>query len=99
MSLSAISVYRGGSLGDVLPLSRALKAAYVKHGMEYRLGRFQNGPNAGDWLVIVHYADQDAYDRAHLAMQADSEIQRIFVEIAKFAKRISREVIDNVDLS
>lgn len=99
MSVSAISVYRGGTYDEVMPLSRALKSAYLKHGITYRLSQFQSGPNTGDWLVVVQYADHAAYDRAQLAIEADPECQRIYLEIARFAKRISREIVSDIELS
>jgi hypothetical protein len=54
--------------------------------------------NAGDWFVIVQYADQPAYDKAQTVFASDPECQQTFIEIAKFAKRISREMVIDLDL-
>ena len=97
MTLSAISHYRGGTVDEVTPLARTLKAIYLKYGVGYRLGRFQTGPNEGDWLVVVTYADATAYEKAQALFTQDPELQQVFIEIAKFAKRISREMV--VDLA
>jgi hypothetical protein len=43
MTLSAISHYRGGTIDVVAPLAKTLKAAYLKHGIAYRLSRFETG--------------------------------------------------------
>ena len=53
MTVSAISHYRGGTIDVVAPVAKKLKAAYLKHGVAYRLSRFETGPNAGDWFVVV----------------------------------------------
>ena len=98
MTVSAISHYRGGTIDVVTPVARALKAAYLKHGISYRLSRFESGPNAGDWLVIVTCADKAAYEKAGAAIAKDPEVQQAFSEIAKFAKRISREELLDLDL-
>lgn len=98
MTLSAISHYRGGALEEVVPLAQALKAIYLKYGVGYRLGRFQTGPNEGDWFVTVTYADAAAYEKAQALFSQDAELQRVFIEIAKFAKRISREMVLDLDL-
>ncbi len=98
MTISGVSHYRGGTIDEVVPLAKALKAAYLKHGIGYRLSRFQTGPNVGDWLVVVQFTDQAAYDKAQAPVAQDPEIQRIFAEIAKIAKRISREMVTDVDL-
>jgi hypothetical protein len=98
MTVSAISHYRGGTIDDVTPLAKALKAAYLKHGVAYRLSRFQTGPNVGDWLVVVTCADQTAYEKGQTTIAQDPECQRVFAEIAKFAKRISRELVIDLEL-
>ena len=97
MTVSAISHYRGGTIDEVTPLAKKLKAAYLKHGIAYRLSRFETGPNVGDWLVVVQY-DQTAHEKLQAAIAQDPECQQAFAEIAKFAKRISREMVIDLDL-
>jgi len=98
MTVSALSIYRGGTIEEVAPLARSLKAIYRRYGIGYRLSRFQTGPNEGDWLVVVTYADAAAVEKAEVVFAADQELQRVFIDIAKFARRISREVVSDVDL-
>ena len=97
MTISAVSHYRGGTLDVVTPVARRLKAAYLKYGVSYRLSRFETGPNAGDWLVIVT-CDEAAHEEARAAIEKDPECQQVFAEIAKFAKRISQEMVLDLDL-
>jgi hypothetical protein len=98
MTVSAVSHYRGGSIDEVVPVATRLKAAYLKYGVAYRLGRFQTGPNVGDWFVVVQYADQTAYENAQAAIARDPECQQAFAEIAKFATRVNRELVTDLDL-
>jgi hypothetical protein len=98
MTVSGVSLYRGGTIDEVAPLAKKLKAIYLKYGVIYRLSRFQTGSNVGDWLVVVQYADQAAYEKAQAAIAQDPECQQVFVEIAQFAKRISREMVIDLDL-
>ena len=97
MTISAISHYRGGTIEQVTPVAKRLKVAYLKHGIVYRLSRFEGGPNAGDWFVMVTY-DQMAQDGLQAAIAGDPDCQQAFAEIAKFAKRVSREVVVDLDL-
>jgi hypothetical protein len=46
MTVSAISHYRGGTIDVVTPVAKKLKAAYLKHGIAYRLSRFETGPKS-----------------------------------------------------
>jgi hypothetical protein len=98
MTLSAISHYRGGTIDEVVPLAQTLKAIYLTYGVGYRLSRFQAGANEGDWLVIVTYADATAYENADQLFHQDAELQQVFIEISRFAKRIKREMVIDVDL-
>ena len=41
----------------------------------------------GDWFAIVTYADATAYEKAQALFPQDPELQRVFIEIAKFDKR------------
>lgn len=98
MTVSGVSVYRGGTIDEVTPLARRLKAIYLKYGIVYRLSCIQGGPNAGDWLVVVQYADEAAYERAQSAIAQDADCQQVFAEIAQVAKRVSREMVVDLDL-
>ena len=79
-------------------LAQTLKAIYLKYGASYRLSRFQTGPNEGDWLAIVTYADATAYEKAQTLFSQDPELQQVFIEITKFAKRVDREMVIDLDL-
>jgi hypothetical protein len=97
MTVSSISHYRGGTIDVVAPVAKKLKAAYLKHGIAYRLSRFETGPNVGDWLVVVQY-DRTDHEKLQAAIAQDPECQQAFAEIAKFAKRISQEMVIDLDL-
>ena len=97
MTISAISHYRGGTIDEVAPFAKTLKAYYLKHGVAYRLSRFQTGPNVGDWFVVVQY-DPAIQEKAQAAIAQDPECQQVYAEIAKFATRISREMVIDLDL-
>ena len=96
MTVSAVSHYRGGTIEVVALLAKTLKAVYLKHGVAYRLSRFETGPNVGDWLV-VQYADMAAYETALASFAQDPEWQQAVTEISKIAKRISRELVVDLD--
>lgn len=98
MTISAISHYQGGTFDDVAPLARTLKAIYLRYEIGYRLSRFETGPNVGDWFVIVTYADETAYENAQTLLAQDIECQQVFSDIAKLAKRVSREMVIDLDL-
>jgi hypothetical protein len=48
--------------------------------------------------VIVTYADARTYEKAQALFAQDPQLQQVFIEIAKFANRISREMVIDLDL-
>ena len=98
MTISAISHYRGGTLDEVEPLARTLKAIYAKYDVGYRLSCFQSGPKKGDWFAVVTYADTETYERALELFSQDAQLQEVFVGISRFAERIGREMVTDLDL-
>jgi hypothetical protein len=98
MTISAVSKYRGGTIDEVRPIARALRAAYQRLGIAYRLSQVTTGPDAGDWMVVVTYADDATYMAAQAAIAKDPDCQQAFTAFATFAKRSSRELVTDVDL-
>jgi len=96
MTIASISRYRGGTPEQVLPLAQSLKAIYARYGVRYRLGRVEGEPNAGDWVVTVSYADAAAHAAAVAQFDADAELQAVFHAIARFVRRMSRDVVVEV---
>ena len=93
MTITSISRYRGGTEDEVLPLARSLKAIYAGYGVGYRLGRVEGEANAGDWVVSVTYADAAAMAAAVERFAQDQALQDVFHAIARFAQRMSRDVV------
>jgi hypothetical protein len=78
MPVSAISHYRGGTVEDVTPLAKKMKAVLLKHGvLAYRVSRFQTGQNVGEWMVAVQYADWMAYAKAQDSFAQDPEHKKV----------------------
>ena len=98
MPVTAISFYRGGTVENVTPLAKKQKALLLKHGVAYRVSRLQTGPNVGDWIVIVHYADWMAYAKAQDIFAHDPELRQNVTEISKIVTLISRELAVDLDL-
>ena len=94
MTPSAISHYRARHR-FAGALAQTLKAIYLKYGVGYRLSRFQIKPNEGDcWYQPT---PMRRLREGAGAFSQDPELQQVFIEIV-FAKRISREIVIDLDL-
>ena len=98
MPVSAVSRYRGGTVEDVTPLAQAMKAVLLKHGVSYRVSRFQTEEDAAEWLVVVQYADWQAYERALDSFAQDPDHKKAITEISKVVTLVSREMVVDLDL-
>jgi hypothetical protein len=98
MSVSAISFYRGGTVENVTPLAKRMKAVLLKYGVSYQLSRFQTGQNVGEWVVVVRYADWTAYAKAQDAFVHDSEHRQVVTEISELVTLIRRDLAVDLEL-
>ena len=98
MSVSAISFYRGGSVEDVTPIAKKMKAVLRKHGVSYQASRLQTGQDLGDWMVVVTYADDAAYTNALAAFACDPEHRQAVAEISRFVTLVRREMVVELEL-
>ena len=99
MPVSAISHYRGGTVENVTPLAKKMKAVLLKHGvLAYRVSRFQTGQNVGEWMVVVQYADWMAYAKAQDSFAQDPEHKKVVTEISTIVTLTSRELVVDLDL-
>jgi len=98
MPISAVSRYRGGTVEEVTRLARTMKAVLAKHGVGYRVSRFETGPNVGEWMVVVQYADWMAYAKAQDSFEQDPEHRKSVMEISKIVTRVGREMVVDLEL-
>ena len=99
MSVTVMTRYKGGTPDEVTPLAKKVKAIHQKHGAElYRVGRFRTGPNVGEWLVVVRYADWNAHAKAQDGLAKDGDYQKIIGQVAKIATVTSRNFVVGLDI-
>jgi len=82
----------------VTHLAKTMKAVLLKHGVAYRVSRFQTGQNVGEWMVVVQYADWMAYAEAQDSFAQDADHKKAVTEISKVVTLLSRELVVDLDL-
>ncbi|MBV9655140.1 MAG: hypothetical protein JOZ42_11320 [Acetobacteraceae bacterium] len=48
--------------------------------------------------MVVQYADPAAYEKAQTDFARDSEYRNVIIQISRITQRISRELVDDLDL-
>jgi hypothetical protein len=98
MTVSAVSFYRGGTMENVTPLAKRMKAILLKYGITYQVSRVQTDQTVGEWMVVVQYADETAYIKALEDFSHDPEHRQVVTEISKIVALIRRDLVVELDL-
>ena len=98
MPISAVSFYRGGTVEEVTPVAKKMKAILRKYGVSYQVSRFETGQEFGDWIVVVQYADWTAHAKALESFAHDPEHRQVVAEISKLVTLVRREMVVDLDL-
>ena len=98
MTVSAVSFYRGGTVEDVTPLAKRMRAILLKYGITYQVSRVQTDQAVVEWMVVVQYADETAYAKALEDFSHDPEHRQVVTEISKIVALIRRDLVVELDL-
>ena len=98
MTVSAVSFYRGGTVEDVTPLAKRMKAILFKYGITYQVSRIQTDQPIGEWMVVVQYANETAYAKALEDFSHDPDHRQVVRDISKIVTLIRRDLVVELDL-
>jgi hypothetical protein len=98
MTLLAISHYRGGTIDEVTPLAKTLKAVYLKYGLPISWVVFKPAQMWETGSLPYSTPIRRPMRRRKQLFAQDPEYQKVVTEIAKIAKRINRELVIGLDL-
>ena len=98
MPISAVSIYRGGTVETITPLAKRMKAVLLKYGVTYQVSQVQNDEDVGEWMVVVQYAGRAAYAKALEDFGRDPEHRQVVAEISKVVTLIRRDLVVALDL-
>src|SRR5262245_28937974 len=98
MTVTVVSRYAVADLKATLKATRDAKALFLKHGaQDFRLSQIFTGPQAGQYIVSVVYADLAAF--AKVRTSVDAELKPLVEKNAKLGSILQeREILISVDL-
>jgi hypothetical protein len=76
------------------------KVIWMKHGaLDVRLSQIFTGPDTGQWLHVVIFADMAAYAKASAAVTASADMQKLLADNLKIgAEMHEREILIGRDI-
>ena len=80
--------------------ARRAKVLYAKSGAEeFRVNQIYTGPNTGQWIFHITFADMTAYAKATALVRASDEMKAILEENAKVGNVMEeREILVGLDI-
>jgi hypothetical protein len=100
MTVSAVTRWTTPNVPASTEVAKRAKVMWMQHGaLDARLNQIFTGPNTGEWLYVVAFADMAAYAKASAAVMASVDMQKLLAEQAKNgAVMHEREILVGVDI-
>ena len=100
MTVSVVTRWTTSNVPASTDVAKRSKAIWMKHGaLDVRLNQIFTGPNTGEWLYIVAFADMAAYARASAAVMGSEDMQKLMAEQVKNgAVMHERELLVGTDI-
>ena len=97
-AVSAVTFYKGGSLGDVRAAPDASAFLLGFGASDYSLSRVTAGLRAGQWMVTVRCADWASYGAVQDKAAADPGFNTLLARVAGWADMTERLVVEWTDV-
>jgi len=101
MSVSMVTVRRGGSREAMIAATRKLKAVAEKNGAtNFVLNQIVVGTTheSGQWVISIGFTDWEAFGKSMQATQNDSAANEALAALNEVSQIVSRRTVSSVDL-
>jgi hypothetical protein len=99
MTVSVVTYRKGGAPDAIVAAARKGKAVWDKSGAQsFMLSFVAAGPDAGQSVVVVTFANWEAFGRAMQAASADPGLAEFLAAMDAISELVSRRLLGSVDL-
>ncbi|MGD0106958.1 MAG: hypothetical protein ABSC06_23410 [Rhodopila sp.] len=99
MPISLVTYRKGGTGEAMIAATRKLKLALEKYGAEsIVISQVIAGPDAGQWSIVIEFANWDAFGKAMQAGLHDPAALEARAGLDAVAECVSRRLVAGVDL-
>lgn len=100
MTITVVTRWTTPNVAESTKIAKKAKAVWMKHGaVDARLNQIHTGPNTGEWLFVVAFADWAAYAKATAAAAQDADhLKNVAANIKVGAKMHEREFLVGTDI-
>lgn len=97
MPISVVTYRKGGTGEAVMAAAQKGKLIWEKHGAEFFVNQIMAGPDAGQWVTVVQFADWPVFGKTMQATMNDPALHEFLTEIDAFSEMVSRRLLTSVD--
>ncbi len=99
MSISVVTVRKGGTRDAVTAATRKLKVVLEKHGAEsVVLSQVMTGPDSGNWIVRILCTDWEVFGKVMQAASNDPALREAVAGLDAASEMVSRRLLASLDL-
>jgi hypothetical protein len=99
MTVSVVTYRKGGTPEAVAAAAQKLKAFVVQNGaQQFMLNSVVAGADAGQWALIITFADWDAFGKSMQGASNDPAFRQVLSDLDAVAELVSRRIVMSVDL-
>ena len=100
MTVTVVTRWTTPNIPGSTEIAKRFKAAWAKLGaLDVRLSQIFTGPQTGQWLFVLIFADMAAYAKASAGATANADMQKLFAENVKIgAVMHEREILVGIDI-
>ena len=73
MSVTSVTRFNGGNRDAFMAAAKKAKAIFENVGGEFQVGQLYSGPDIGQWVATIRFADWEDYGAAMKALSSNAE--------------------------
>lgn len=98
MTINLVTYRKGGKPAEMAAAAKRLKAFALKRGAEgLQLSTVIAGPDAGQWVLVLGFANWESYGRAMAGMVGDPEFEATLAQLEAAGETVSRRLLTGID--
>ena len=99
MTVSVVTVRKGGTRAVVTAAAQKLKAAWLKNGADsVALSVVAAGPDAGNWSIQIVFGNWEIFGKAMQSGSNDPAVADAMAGMDAIAEMVTRRIVGSVDL-
>jgi len=99
MTVSVVTIRKGGTREAMIAATQTLKAAVEENGAEdVMLSQVAAGPDAGQWIIRILFDDWEDFGKTMQSASSDPALREAVAGLDAISEVVSRRLLSGVEL-